>query len=67
MNAQDRWSTVATFDLRSQSKVRANKVLTGLAQPMTTGMQVRTHHGGAGNKTPEQWKWWGIKARWDLN
>jgi hypothetical protein len=55
------------LDLRWEPRRQAGEALTGLAQPLGTGMQVRTHHGGAGDKTREQCKWWGIKANWDRN
>jgi hypothetical protein len=58
---------IGAYELHWESKQRTREALAVLAPPLGTGMQVRTHHGGVGNKTPEQWKWWGIKANWDRN
>jgi hypothetical protein len=54
----------SAYDLRWEAKDRARKALVG-APPVDAWMQAATHHGGVGGKTPEQWKWWAIKACWD--
>jgi hypothetical protein len=58
---------VRAWYLRSEAKQQATVALAGLAPPLATRVQSRTYHGGVGNKTPEQWMWWGIKANWPLN
>ena len=58
---------IRALDLRWEAKRWAADALQPMALPMSTGLQALTHHGGQGDKSAEQRKWWGRKSRWDAN